>query len=353
LTYQWYFNGTNVVANATSATLSLPNVQALNAGSYDCVVSNRYGTTNSTTLVLTVLSTPPDAYDRAVLAQQPIAFYPLNETTGSTAYEYVQGNNGTYETNAILGQPGITDPPYLGFPATDFSVDCDATAVSNSWVFAPFGNLAGADDMTISNVTFTCWIYPVGTQNDSLGLIFDRGGVGGGLDMGQGDSSQMLGYTWNDNNADTYDFVSGLTPPENQWSFVALTIAPTEAILYLYDTNSRASATNAIPHSQGLLGGLWHIGNDAADDPGRTFNGMIEDVAIFASTLSAGQLNGLFDTGTLGTTNIPPIVTVPSTQITVDQGASTMARLPIIINGATSTQVSRMSSAAQPMRRSP
>jgi len=322
LTYQWYFNGTNVVANATSANLSLANVQSLNAGSYDCVVSNRYGTTNSTALVLTVLSTLPDAYDGAVLAQQPIAFYPLNETTGTTAYEYVQGNNGTYETNALIGQPGITDPPYLGFPATDFSVDCQS-ADSNSWVFAPFGTLAGPDDTTIPNVTFTCWIYPVGTQSDSLGLIFDRGGVGGGLDMGQGDSSQMLGYTWNGNNADTYDFVSGLTPPENQWSFVALTIAPTEAILYLYDTNSRASATNAIPHAQGLLGGLWHIGNDAAADPGRTFNGMIEDVAIFASTLSAGQLNGLFDTGSIGTTNIPPIVTVPSTPITVDQGAST------------------------------
>ncbi len=322
-TYQWYFNSSNQVAGATSAALSLANVQTTNAGSYDCVVSNHYGGTNSTSLILTVVSPLSDKYDAAILANKALCFYPLNETSGTTAYEYVQGNNGTYETNSLIGQPGVEDPPYLGFPATDFSVDIQGTE-SNSWVSAPFGALAGSNGMTIPNLTLTCWIYPVGVQNTSTGLIFDRGGATGGLGISPsgGATAGMLGYVWNNNNGDTYDFVSNLTPPDSQWSLVALSIAPTEAVLYLYSTSGRASATNAIPHSNGLLDGAWRLGNDADADPGRTFNGMMDAVAVFPSTLSPSQMNALFDTGAFGTTNVPPTVVVPSTPITVDQGGS-------------------------------
>ena len=107
--------------------------------------------------------------------------------------------------------------------------------------------------------------------------------------MGQGTSSQMLGYTWNSGAADTYNFVSGLTPPQNQWSFVALTISPNEAALYMYNANGRQSAVNAIPHAEGVLDGAWRLGNDALADPARTFNGRMAGVAVFPSTLTVAQ----------------------------------------------------------------
>ena len=58
LGYQWSFNGTNI-ANATNATLTLANVQLTNTGSYLVLVTNGYGTTNSTNAVLTVFGLPP------------------------------------------------------------------------------------------------------------------------------------------------------------------------------------------------------------------------------------------------------------------------------------------------------
>ncbi len=320
LSYQWFI-GTNAVAGATSATLSLAGVGAANAGSYTCVVSNKYGAMTSGVTVLTIVSTHADEYDAAVVALNPIAFYPLNETSGTTAFEYVMGNNGTYENNATNDQPGVTNPPFEGFPATDFSAGFNS-ADTNSFISAPFGTLSASATETIPNVSFTCWINPSGQQNDSLGLIFDRGGAVGGLDMGQGTSSQMLGYTWNNNNANTYNFVSGLTPPQGEWSFVGLTISPTAATLYLYTTNSRGSAVNEIAHSEGALDGAWRIGNDAAGDPTRTFNGTISAVAIFPSTLTQAQMNSLFDTGAYGTTNVAPIVTLETNEITVDLGGS-------------------------------
>ncbi len=317
LTYQWAFQATNLLTGATTAGLSLPGVQSTNAGSYTCVVANRYGSVTSSPAVLTVVSPQSVAFDSAVLAEGALAYYPLNEPTGSTnAHDYIQGNNGTYETNALAGQPGV---PGLELPGEDLSVDIQSST-TNGWVAAPFGTLEGENSLTIPNLSFACWIYPVGTQNDSLGLIFDRGGAVGGLDMGQGTSSQMLGYTWNSGAADTYNFVSGLTPPQNQWSFVALTISPNEAALYMYNANGRQSAVNAIPHAEGVLDGAWRLGNDALADPARTFNGRMAGVAVFPSTLTVAQLNELYDAGAYGTTNIAPVVVVPSAPVAVNQG---------------------------------
>ena len=47
----------------------------------------------------------------------------------------------------------------------------------------------------------------------------------------------------------TYGFVSSLVPLTNSWNFIAVTISPTNAILYLYNTNGQLSATNAIAHT--------------------------------------------------------------------------------------------------------
>ncbi len=55
--YQWYFNNTNLVANATNSTYTLTNVSAAaNNGSYSVVVSNSSGVLTSSTAKLTVVA---------------------------------------------------------------------------------------------------------------------------------------------------------------------------------------------------------------------------------------------------------------------------------------------------------
>jgi len=321
LTYEWLYGTSTPVPNGTNATLTLSNVQTVNAGSYHCVITSPYGTTNTTTLVLTVVA--PTAYEKAVLADAPICYYPLNETSGTLAYDLIEGNDGTYESNAVLGQPGIPDPPFLGFP-DDLAFMVSGTA-AGSWVSAPFGSLEGPGGQTIPNVTFTCWINPVGTINSSAGIIFTRGGATGGLDISPagGDTAGMLGYVWNDNSGDTYEFQSFLSPPLGQWSFAVLTISPSQAVFYMLNANGRASSTNAIPQFNPLMGNDWRIGNDADGDPGRSFNGNIAAVAVFPSTLDQSQVNALYDAGAYAGTDVPPVVDVSTNPITVDAGVST------------------------------
>ena len=57
LTYQWRKDG-SVLVGATSATLSIANCQAANAGSYTVGVTNPNGTTTSTAAVLAILPPP-------------------------------------------------------------------------------------------------------------------------------------------------------------------------------------------------------------------------------------------------------------------------------------------------------
>jgi hypothetical protein len=58
LSYQWYFNTNIAINGATSATLSLNNVQLTNAGNYSVRVANAGGSATSVAVTLTVLAPP-------------------------------------------------------------------------------------------------------------------------------------------------------------------------------------------------------------------------------------------------------------------------------------------------------
>ena len=59
LSYQWYFNTTTPLANATNAFLTLINIQATNAGIYSVTVSNVAGSVTSTNALLAVSAGTP------------------------------------------------------------------------------------------------------------------------------------------------------------------------------------------------------------------------------------------------------------------------------------------------------
>lgn len=79
LSYQWKRGTTNVGTN--SATLTITNAQAANAGSYTCVVSNGVGSATSNAATLTVNTAPPAAVAPAITG------HPANATVtaGQTA----------------------------------------------------------------------------------------------------------------------------------------------------------------------------------------------------------------------------------------------------------------------------
>ncbi len=297
LNYQWRKDGTpisdggNVYGTQTN-TLTITNLVAGNTGNYDVVISNGAGSVTSSNASLTVLVPPAGGFEAAVIAGNPLAYYRLNElgdpSTNTVAYDYWGGHNGTYGIAAQNGFNLIAGPR-----PSDWTFEADNTALqstmstASAWVSAAFGSLS------TNTVTFAMWIYPIGQQESWSGLLMSRdGATGGGLGY---NDQQMLGYTWNGNT--TWSYVSGLIPPTNQWSFVALVIEPTKATLYLGNTNGWNSATNEVAHTSDVFG-TWQIGHDSQDgDATRTFNGVIDEVAVYPRSLSLAEVEGLFAAG--------------------------------------------------------
>ena len=194
--------------------------------------------------------------------------------------------------NGILGprQPNFT------FDNSNFAVKV-TTNVLSSWVTAPFGSLS------TNTVTMCMWIMPTGTFDPYAGLLVNRNsGVAGGF----GYTAGQIGYTWNNNNAATYNFASGLIPPLNMWSFVAMVVSPTNAILYMYNVNGELSATNVLAHTSDVFGNNWQIGRDNnanANDATRNFCGLIDEVAVFTRSLTGDQIRQLYVAGAVGIPN--------------------------------------------------
>jgi Concanavalin A-like lectin/glucanases superfamily len=142
------------------------------------------------------------------------------------------------------------------------------------------------------------WVNPSGTFDTYAGLLFNRNsGVTGGF----GYTGGQLGYTWDNGSANTYNFRSGLVPPLGLWSFVALVISPTNAILYMINTNGVLSATNVLAHTADVFGNNWQIGRDDINnnltDGARVFTGSIDEVAVFTYSLTPAQLQSLYASG--------------------------------------------------------
>ena len=55
-TYQWYFNVTNALGDATNCYVDLPNVQPVQLGAYTVVVTNLYGAVTSAPAMLSVIA---------------------------------------------------------------------------------------------------------------------------------------------------------------------------------------------------------------------------------------------------------------------------------------------------------
>ena len=205
------------------------------------------------------------------------------------------GPIGTYQTGTENGFNGIVGPEasaFPGFPTVNWAL-ATTENTADSYV------TASAASLIATNLTYAMWIKPSGPVENWAGLIMDRGGVGEGLGFGgEVNSSGMssLGYTWNQNS--TWSFDSGLYPPANEWSLVAVVIEPTQATLYLINSSGVQTVVNPVAHDSEAIGTAWHIGDDATGTDGaRTFPGSIADVSVNLSALSSSEVTALYDAG--------------------------------------------------------
>ncbi|HUA68740.1 MAG TPA: LamG-like jellyroll fold domain-containing protein [Candidatus Saccharimonadales bacterium] len=104
ITYQWHSVSNSVdrtIAGATSDTLWLSNIQPADSGTfYYADVANPYTSAESGQASLTVIArtseAPTNAYSTVVMADHPVAFWRLDEKSGTNALDTVGSFDGMY-----------------------------------------------------------------------------------------------------------------------------------------------------------------------------------------------------------------------------------------------------------------
>jgi hypothetical protein len=201
--------------------------------------------------------------------------------------------DASYGASTTNGLAGPQNPPFYGFDSTNRAVACKSTAISGGagFVTAPPLNI------NTSSFSVAAWVYPFANITNGAGILFSRKStyaVGLGYFAEARAPANEVGYTWNHTNSATYAWPSRLYTPPGQWSFVALTISPAQAVLYVATNGVLYASTNAIAHTTELWDGPTSIGADMVSAGSRVFNGKLDEVAVFDYTLSQAQVADLY-----------------------------------------------------------
>ncbi len=327
------------VAGGASNAWTLVNIQFSSAGNYELAATNAVGRSNSSPAHLTALADPAaspsngvtNLYANCVMTNHPWAYWKFEETNDTffssmQAYDYSGHNfDATYgnsdgtansgcldggESTIYAGQygPGNGDG-YSGFPANNGCATMSYNHNNGNLTVPPL-------NLNTNTVTFTMWIYLNPDDNAipaNTGLFmwrngYDAAGIGFGstistnVNGNTGVNIAELGYTWNTNSSATYNWHSGLYPCPNTWNFVACVITPSTTTMYLYyvsfdaygfHTNLFKAISTITNAAEAFSGGTTWIGGDNWSN-GRTFDGSIDEVAVFTNALSETQVQDLF-----------------------------------------------------------
>ncbi|PWU21672.1 MAG: hypothetical protein C5B50_01135, partial [Verrucomicrobia bacterium] len=189
LTFQWQFNGTNLVDNtrisgSTSNTLSIANLLFSDQGSYQVRVSNAYGSTNSTPAALTVSCptvtlNPPtlpgsavngSSYSRTVTGSGGAAPYTFSLLSGSQLPSGITFTNSVTNTAVLSGIPQAVPGAY---PVIVRATDINGCSGTNSYTI----NLnCGSGSITLSP---TNNVLPPAVAGSPYNLTFTASGGSG------------------------------------------------------------------------------------------------------------------------------------------------------------------------------
>ncbi|MFD0893907.1 DUF3472 domain-containing protein [Luteolibacter ambystomatis] len=144
--------------------------------------------------------------------------------------------------------------------------------------------------LNTNTVTLTGWVKRNGAQTAWAGIAFTRGSLTSGMMFGP---SNDLRFTWDSGSNSSYNFSSGLVPPDGTWTFCALAVEPTKATLYMKPqggslTSSVCTGTfNASPFD-----GDFYLGWDT-NSSGRRYKGSMDDFRVYRRTLSSTEITAI------------------------------------------------------------
>ena len=310
LSYQWQTstNGgasfTNLIGVTNTSYITPALVLGDSGKQYRAVVSGLCGTpaiSAAATVTVNVVVSNLGAYGDAVTNRAPIAYWRLNETSGTVAADFFGVNNGAIGAGVTAGIAGPRSPAFAGFTSTNTAMQLNYTG--DSILTMPALNL------NTNTVTIMGWMNPTGIQADWTGLVFCRGGgTTAGLNFSDGGLNELR-YTWN---GDRFGVSTGLSVPTNQWSFFALVVTPTNATVYVGANGALNSFTDSVSEPNQSFASSLLVGLDSASGA-RLFKGGIDDVAVFNKALTFTQIQQLYISG-IGCPGAPTITNQPVSQ---------------------------------------
>jgi hypothetical protein len=206
---------------------------------------------------------------------------------------------GENSADDVIGNHNGTTPYGIAYAPGESGQAFDFDASSRR-VFVP-----DSPDFVLTNLTFEGWFYARQTVDAYLGM---RGDDRGALDswvvrrLSDGQLSFQIGDMM-------LNFVVIKTPVQNnQWHHFAATFDGASGSMKLYLNGALAVQTNTTLQ---LIGGYepsWNpgigIGNQSGTITHTSFDGLIDDVALYSRALSPSEIQSIYNAGTAGKTGL-------------------------------------------------
>jgi hypothetical protein len=226
------------------------------------------------------------AYQDEVLADNPVAYYRFEETSGTTAIDTANSNDGTYVNGVLLNQPSA---PALGKAASFDGI--------NDYVSTP---RTVSTDFTLEAWVKTTAPSLTGSQSyDGNGLLWsDVGGAANDFAMAMLNN----GLSFFTGNPDV-TVTSATVINDGVWHHLVATRTQGGTVEIFIDGVSQGAATtnnNPLDGNPSIM-----IGGNVLD--GRYFAGLIDEVAYYPSVLSAARIRAHFRAGALSSAAVPTL----------------------------------------------
>lgn len=238
-----------------------------------------------------------------------IGHWSLDEVSGTTAADAVNGNNAT-TVGAVSWIPGqIGNAVSLdGVNGTDqFFTTGSMTALNgaNAMSISLWYNSQGqiTSSQNYKGLFMTRSIDETVEVNQNYGLAFERNNTQPAL--GWWPEARLSGRAVN--------APSGLAGDDDVWYNLAVTWDGAAGTSTIYVNGAAAFTVTESEMAQAIVdGGVWNIGIDPTN-ANRGFNGYIDDIAMWDEALTPAEINNIYQGGLAGVDAVTAVVPEPAT----------------------------------------